>query len=30
MKKKGTHIKSRYLLVILTIICVALAMLTGS
>ena len=30
MKKKGTHIKSRYLLVILTIICVALAMLAGS
>ena len=30
MKKKGTHIKSRYLLVILTIVCIALAMLTAN
>ncbi|MCC6094503.1 MAG: rod shape-determining protein MreC, partial [Eubacterium sp.] len=30
MKKKGTHIKSRYLLVILTIICIALVLLTAS
>ncbi|MGN0361964.1 MAG: rod shape-determining protein MreC [Bilifractor sp.] len=30
MKKKGTHIKSRYLLVILTIICISLVLLTAS